>query len=218
MDFSIVSITQKIRNVKLLKSTLLERDNSSSLKLSDIRPESSVPREPNGLSRGGCRAGIRTPILAFKGRCPTVRRPGNNYTNLKNHVPTSSLSISQSRAFYKTYEMVKNLCDSISFSPLHPLFVRIRGVGRECNGRIYHDHRSSGVVVNETLQDKDYSKSLRALILMLCRIPTPASMTTKLDPPYETNGRVMPVIGTTPMFMPIWMKLCEKTSAANPIL
>ena len=165
-----------------------------------------------------CRAGIRTPILAFKGRCPTVRRPGNNYTNLKNHVPTSSLSISQSRAFYKTYEMVKNLCDSISFSPLHPLFVRIRGVGRECNGRIYHDHRSSGVVVNETLQDKDYSRSLRALILMLCKIPTPASMTTKLDPPYETNGRVMPVIGTTPMFMPIWMKLCEKTSAANPIL
>ena len=54
---------------------------------------------------------------------------------------------------------------------------------------------------------------------MLRRMPTAASRTTRLDPPYETNGSGIPVSGATPStaarLMAAWPQTSEVIPAAS---
>ena len=54
------------------------------------------------------------------------------------------------------------------------------------------------------------------LTAMLRSIPTPASSTTRLEPPYETNGRGMPVSGAIPSTAARLTAACPHTSAVSP--
>ena len=51
---------------------------------------------------------------------------------------------------------------------------------------------------------------------MLRRIPTPASSTTRLDPPYERNGSGIPVSGATPITAAMLIAACPAMSVVNP--
>jgi hypothetical protein len=51
---------------------------------------------------------------------------------------------------------------------------------------------------------------------MLRRTPTAASITTRLDPPYETNGSGIPVNGATPIAAAMLIAACPQTSAVIP--
>lgn len=51
---------------------------------------------------------------------------------------------------------------------------------------------------------------------MLRRIPTPASPTTRLEPPYETNGRVIPVSGAMPITAAMLISAWPQTSVVMP--
>lgn len=54
-------------------------------------------------------------------------------------------------------------------------------------------------------------------LLIEFRRPKKIKLETKLLPPYETNGKVTPTIGSKPTFMPIftkiWIKNVKKTIA-----
>ena len=51
---------------------------------------------------------------------------------------------------------------------------------------------------------------------MLRRTPAEASETTRLEPPYETNGSVIPVNGARPSTAARLMSACPQTSAVMP--
>ena len=51
---------------------------------------------------------------------------------------------------------------------------------------------------------------------MLRRTPTPASITTRLEPPYETNGSGIPVSGASPTAAAMLIAACPQTSAVIP--
>ena len=51
---------------------------------------------------------------------------------------------------------------------------------------------------------------------MLRRTPTLASITTRLEPPYETNGSGIPVSGATPVVAAMLIAACPQTSAVTP--
>jgi len=51
---------------------------------------------------------------------------------------------------------------------------------------------------------------------MLRRTPTPTSITTRLEPPYETNGSGIPVSGATPIAAAMLIAACPHTSAVIP--
>ena len=51
---------------------------------------------------------------------------------------------------------------------------------------------------------------------MLRRIPTPASSTTRLEPPYERNGSGIPVNGAAPMTARMFTAACPQTSTVSP--
>ena len=51
---------------------------------------------------------------------------------------------------------------------------------------------------------------------MLRRTPTPASITTRFEPPYETNGSGIPVSGATPIAAAMLIAACPQTSAVIP--
>ena len=51
---------------------------------------------------------------------------------------------------------------------------------------------------------------------MLRRTPTPASMMTRLEPPYETNGSGIPVSGATPIAAAMLIAAWPQTSAVIP--
>jgi hypothetical protein len=47
-------------------------------------------------------------------------------------------------------------------------------------------------------------------------MPTQASATTRLDPPYETNGSGIPVSGASPITAARLIAACPQTSAVSP--
>ena len=51
---------------------------------------------------------------------------------------------------------------------------------------------------------------------MLRRIPTAASSTTRLDPPYERNGSGMPVSGASPITAAMFTAAWPQTSIVRP--
>jgi hypothetical protein len=51
---------------------------------------------------------------------------------------------------------------------------------------------------------------------MLRRTPTPTSITTRLEPPYETNGSGIPVSGAIPTQAAMLIAACPQTSAVTP--
>ena len=51
---------------------------------------------------------------------------------------------------------------------------------------------------------------------MLRRIPTEASSTTRLEPPYETNGSGIPVSGASPITAATFTVACPQTSIVSP--
>ena len=51
---------------------------------------------------------------------------------------------------------------------------------------------------------------------MLRRIPTAASPTTRLDPPYETKGSVIPVSGAAPITAAMLIRAWPQTSVVIP--
>ena len=51
---------------------------------------------------------------------------------------------------------------------------------------------------------------------MLRRTPTPTSITTRLEPPYETNGSGIPVSGASPITAARLIAACPQTSAVKP--
>jgi hypothetical protein len=51
---------------------------------------------------------------------------------------------------------------------------------------------------------------------MLRRTPTAASITTRLEPPYETNGSGIPVSGATPIAAAMLIAAWPQTSAVIP--
>ena len=51
---------------------------------------------------------------------------------------------------------------------------------------------------------------------MLRRIPTEASSTTRLEPPYDTNGSGIPVSGAIPITAPMLTAACPQTSTVRP--
>ena len=51
---------------------------------------------------------------------------------------------------------------------------------------------------------------------MLRRMPTERSATTRLEPPYETNGSGMPVSGASPSTAARLIAACPQTSAVIP--
>ena len=56
----------------------------------------------------------------------------------------------------------------------------------------------------------------RPFTAMLRRTPIPASSTTRLEPPYETNGRGIPVSGAIPSAAARSTAACPETSAVMP--
>ena len=51
---------------------------------------------------------------------------------------------------------------------------------------------------------------------MLRSTPTAASITTRLEPPYETKGRGIPVSGASPIAAAMLIAACPQTSAVIP--
>jgi hypothetical protein len=51
---------------------------------------------------------------------------------------------------------------------------------------------------------------------MLRTMPTEASSTTRLEPPYERNGSGIPVSGATPMTAAMLITACPHTSTVIP--
>jgi hypothetical protein len=51
---------------------------------------------------------------------------------------------------------------------------------------------------------------------MLRRMPTETSSTTRLEPPYETNGSGIPVSGAIPRTAARLMQAWQQTSAVRP--
>ena len=51
---------------------------------------------------------------------------------------------------------------------------------------------------------------------MLRRTPTPTSITTRLEPPYDTKGSGIPVSGAMPTQAAMLIAACPQTSAVIP--